>query len=116
ETGLANAEKSWSSLKTLYDKINVLSLDEKTGKTIVEEMKQLFQEFDIEFKSYAQNARNTGNFSFPNRLSELKQKINDLGTRYTDEVPAYKAYRWVGRFELDPQGRRGYQIQEEEKE
>ena len=113
EVGLASAEDSWNSLKLLYDQIDVSKLNEETGRSIVEEMKQLFLEFDKEFKNYAGEARSTRNFVFPQQLTELKRKIHNLGTRYADEVPAYKAYRFVGRFELDAQGRRGYQSKED---
>ncbi len=114
EKDLDDAERSLNFLLTRYNSIDLSKQNEKTGKDIIEEMKKLLSDFDQAFKSYAQQARKTGNFAFPGQLTDLKRRIMDLGERYTNEVPAYKAYRWVGRFKLDPEGRRGFQIARDE--
>lgn len=112
---LERAEKKWAALKQRYDAIDLAKQNEHTGKEIIIVMKGLLDQFGGPFAEYARKARETKTIVAPSpELIKLRKKIVELAHRYTDQVPAYRAYRHVGRFELDPLGRRGFQMENDD--
>jgi len=105
----------WNSLKELYDQIDLTKQTKESGRDIIVTTKELVARFDKIFQALVVEARQTNTVPpIPSELFELRDQILFQAERYKQEVPAYVAYREVGRFELDPDGRRGYQLKETE--
>ena len=110
---LTGWERTWSELKHMYDGISDEGQDKNTGREIILEMKRAIEKLDTDFREYVNKCREANVIvPVPGELVNTRSQIVELAHRYTDEVPAYVAYRWYGRFTLDLLGRRRFQINE----
>lgn len=104
EEGSINAAvAAWQPLVDQYGKISVDVQTEETGRGIIIAMKQLIPEFDSELKKWQQKIMDTAEASkvVPSRITEVLELIRKNAEAY-GQLPAYIAYRFHGRFLLDP--------------
>lgn len=107
---LTLAKRDWNFIKEAYDGLKLKkNISRQTGEDIIQEMKKEFEIFDNFFKKYLDDNEGKTNLSEPSSdLRKSRSRIIKLSRRF-GKLPAYKAYRYVGRFEFNPEGRRKFQ-------